>query len=151
MQDQFEQRERVRSDFVTQFVPEGVRSGHDLLFDFSNPSDYAPGRGELDRCLRGYLDLLRAVPPDAPWEVMSMCMMDASELVLSLLCRATPPDRERLARDTTGPLVAEIDLLLSGVEQSSQRSYDAYKRMRAISKVLRGPPDGEKSPRNLTA
>ena len=137
----FEQREQTRLAFVSRFLPEGVESGHSLLYDWESTSDYVPKADEVVDCLNSYLDLLKGIPKDEPWDVLGNCMMDASELVLAFLGRAASADRATVACQPSLGLRYEIDDLLKRLEQVREEfiHYDACKRLRAISDQLRSP------------
>ena len=55
MDSKLENREKIRLEFVKRFLPEGVLSGHGLLFDFQKPCDFRPDANQLKECM----DILR--------------------------------------------------------------------------------------------
>ena len=135
---EFHKREDIRFGFVTRFLPEGVPSGHKLLFDFFQESSYVPNAAELNGCLSAYLGLLRTVPREAPREIVGRGMLAASELALAILGRAVRADCATLVSDTAQELQHEIDFLLAGLKRfnPSWVGFDACKRMRRILKLL---------------
>jgi hypothetical protein len=113
MDSNIENREKLRLDFVKRFLPEGVRSGHGLLFDFQNPFDFTPDKKQLERCIEEYLFLLRDIPFGAYTDILGGRMLGASELVLAYLGRSNENDRLHLPSDIVKELTLRIETLLS--------------------------------------
>jgi len=132
---EFEKREQTRLAFVKKYVPEGVESGHTLLYDWDSSSGYLPAVDELGSCLSSYLVLLRDVPEDEPWDVLGVGMLDASELLLAFLTRA---DGAVVNHELSAALQHEIESLLEKLVKFREEyaHYDGSNRLRSISELL---------------
>ena len=135
-----EAQQKRRIEFICRFVPEGVRSGHDLLYDFfDKKSDFVPTAEQLNECLDSYHDLLAEVPPDSPEELREMCMMEASELTLSYLARWRTGKEVTLDRARVEVLLKAAKTRLATVlERYGEQGplADGYKRVCGIVELL---------------
>ena len=120
MDPEYKNREKTRLEFVKRFLPEGVRYGHGLLFDFQKPCDFRPDATQLQECMDGYLLLLRNIPGNASAEIRGGRMLDASELALAYLSRSNEDDRRRLPDNMVKDLILKINILLSDMEEKSE-------------------------------
>ena len=135
-----EAQKKRRIEFICRFVPEGVRSGHDLLYDFfDKKSDFMPTTDELNECLDGYLNLLTEVPPDSPEELRDMSMMDASELAIAYLGRWRAGKEVTLDRARIEVLLKVANTLLATVLErygEEMHRIDGYNRVSWIVRLL---------------
>lgn len=143
MDSNIENREKIRLDFVKRFLPEGVRSGHGLLFDFQNPCDFTPDKKQLEKCIEEYLFLLRDIPFGAYTDILGGRMLGASELVLAYLGRSNENDRLHLPSDIVKELTLRIETLLSSLKihfeavgHRDYMSFDGCKRIHDIAWLL---------------
>ena len=140
---EYKKREKIRLEFVKRFLPEGLRSGHGLLFDFQNPCNFVPDKKQLKKCIIEYLFLLKDIPSDAYRDILGGRMLDASELVLAYLGRSNEKDRLRLPNNIVKELILKIETLLSNVRRDCEavghRGYmylDGCKRIYDIAWLL---------------
>lgn len=120
MDPEYKNREKIRLKFVKRFLPEGVRSGHGLLFDFQKACDFKPDANQLKECMDGYLTLLRNIPGNASEEIRGGRMLDASELALAYLSRSNEDDRRLLPDNMVKELTLKINTLLYDMKEKSE-------------------------------
>lgn len=130
-------------NFYQQFLPAGVRSGHSLLYDFRNESDFVPNEIELITCLEAYTNLLEIVSQQHILAIIVTLDMNASELLLAYLYRAINPETLLTDNKSAKGLLMLLEILIPEVENfaatynlSNFVIGDAHKRLVSIKEFL---------------
>ena len=130
------------TDFARAFLPPGAADAHSLLFDLEVSLEFTPDPDRLGECLDGYMRLLQDFHPPNPSPLGSMPMMEASELALAYLKRASKSTLEAVEHGLFDNLRKEGTRILREAFADSQyeqfRRFDGPKRVQAIVDFLEG-------------
>lgn len=129
--------------FYKQFLPAGVRSGHSLLYNFHNESDFVPNETELITCIEAYTNLLEIVSEQHILAAIVTMDMSASELLMAYLYRAENPETILSDNESAGKLLKLLQKLIPEIENFAAAYNisqfvigDAHKRLVSIKDFL---------------
>ena len=132
------------NDGFGQYLPPGIRSGHDLLYGRQATSDFVPAPESLAQFLRDYSGYLARQSEGPIYEVLTFDLMDLSELLIAYLVRASAAGVPLPADGTVErcrDLLTRLTLPLADlVAQWRGSGNDVLKRLQTIAQLLGASP-----------
>ena len=131
--------ESVFQPFVRRFLPAGVSSSHEVLYDWDQKITLELNEALVADCAFAYAHALAQIPADNPIFPVDMHAMEANELLLAYLGRAKAQDVPL----PKGPLIQEVITRLQqaldqgrGLLGGRVDFMDGFKRAQRIIELL---------------
>src|SRR5579883_2816650 len=99
---------------LARFLPAGIATAHELLYDFDRRHHFVPSEGELRACLEAYASLLANLTEKDPLGVLRA--LEASELALAYVARADAHAPARVAAAASMETEGKLRRARDGIE-----------------------------------